>query len=248
MVAPLTMRVAVISDVHANRHALDAVLEDLEAERPDAVWCLGDTVGYGPQPNECCDLVRARADLCLVGNHDLVALGVLGSEEFNEEAAAAAKWTASVLTEESRAFLSELAPNGRTDEAELYHASARDPVWDYIITEDGARDTFALTRSDLVLVGHTHVALALREEADGRIAGGLAPGGAEVELQGRWLLNPGSVGQPRDGDRRAAWLMLDLERRLASFRRVDYPVDRTQGEMLEHGLPPSLAFRLGRGE
>src|SRR5262245_3421196 len=110
MVAPLTMRVAVISDVHANRHALDAVLEALEAEQPDAVWCLGDTVGYGPQPNECCELVRPRADVCLVGNHDLVALGDISSGDFNVEAAAAAKWTADVLDDASRDFLSALEP------------------------------------------------------------------------------------------------------------------------------------------
>jgi diadenosine tetraphosphatase ApaH/serine/threonine PP2A family protein phosphatase len=248
MVAPLTMRVAVISDVHANRHALDAVLKALEAERPDAVWCLGDTVGYGPQPNECCDIVRDRADLCLVGNHDLVALGALSVNDFNDEAAAAAVWTTDVLTEPSRDFLAALEPAAEADGAGLYHASARDPVWEYILTEEAARATFDLDRAALILVGHSHVALALRTQSDGRIVGGLAPGGSEVELDGRWLLNPGSVGQPRDGDPRAAWLLLDLERRRAWFRREEYPVDRTQAEMRERGLPPLLAARLERGE
>jgi predicted phosphodiesterase len=248
MVAPLTMRVAVISDVHANRHALDAVLEALEAERPDAVWCLGDTVGYGPQPNECCELVRGRADLCLVGNHDLVALGELSVNDFNDEAAAAALWTTDVLTEPSREFLAGLRPAAEVDGAGLYHASARDPVWEYILTEEAARATFELAREALVLVGHSHVALALRSEPDGMIIGGLAPGGSEVELAGRWLLNPGSVGQPRDGDPRAAWLLLDFERRTASFRREAYAVGRTQAEMHEAGLPQLLAARLQRGE
>jgi predicted phosphodiesterase len=248
MVAPLTMRVAVISDVHANRHALDAVLEALEAERPDAVWCLGDTVGYGPQPNECCELVRGRADLSLVGNHDLVVLGALTVSDFNDEAAAAAIWTSEGLTEASRDFLAGLKPQAEADGAALYHASARDPVWEYILTEEAARATFELATASLILVGHSHVALALREEPDRSIAGGLAPAGAEVGLDGRWLLNPGSVGQPRDGDPRAAWLLLDLERRLASFRRVRYPVERTQAEMRERGLPPLLAARLARGE
>jgi predicted phosphodiesterase len=242
------MRVAVISDVHANRHALDAVLEALEAERPDAVWCLGDTVGYGPQPNECCELVRARADLCLVGNHDLVGLGDLGSGDFNEDAAAAARWTAKVLDDESREFLSDLKPLATVEGVDLFHASARDPVWEYILTEEAAATTFGLADADLILVGHSHIALALREGPGGAIGGGLAPDGTEIELEGRWLLNPGSVGQPRDGDPRAAWLLLDLERRFASFRRVNYPVDKTQAEMREHGLPPSLVFRLARGE
>ena len=247
MVAPLTMRVAIISDVHANRHALDAVLEAVEAESPDAVWCLGDTVGYGPQPNECCDLVRPRADLSLVGNHDLVVLGELTVSDFNDEAAAAAMWTTSVLTEPSREFLAALEPTAEAEGVDLYHASARDPVWEYILTEESARATFELARSNLILVGHSHVALALHVDGT-RIAGGLAPGGTEVELEGRWLLNPGSVGQPRDGDPRAAWVLLDLERRFASFRRVNYPVDRTQAEMRERGLPPLLAARLAHGE
>jgi predicted phosphodiesterase len=248
MVVPRTMRVAVISDVHANRHALDAVLEALEAERPDAVWCLGDTVGYGPQPNECCELVRAHANLCLVGNHDLVVLGALTVSDFNDEAAAAAIWTSDVLTAPSRKFLAGLKPSAEADGTDLYHASARDPVWEYVLTEEAAKATFELARAGLILVGHSHVALALRDESDHSVAGGLAPDGAQVELEGRWLLNPGSVGQPRDGDPRAAWLLLDLERRFATFRRVTYPVERTQAEMRERGLPPLLAARLARGE
>ena len=248
MVAPLTMRVAVISDVHANRHALDAVLEALEAEQPDAVWCLGDTVGYGPQPNECCELVRPRADVCLLGNHDLVALGEIDTGDFNADAAAAAKWTADVLDDTSREFLSELEPVAMVEGVALYHASARDPVWEYILSEGAAAATLELAEAQLVLVGHSHIALALREGPARLIGGGLAPGGTELELEGRWLLNPGSVGQPRDGDPRAAWLLLDLEERRASFRRVDYPVDKTQAEMRERGLPASLVLRLARGE
>jgi predicted phosphodiesterase len=241
------MRVAVISDVHANRHALDAVLDAVEAESPDAVWCLGDTVGYGPQPNECCDLVRDRSDLCLVGNHDLVVLGDLAVSDFNEEAAAAASWTSDVLTDAARDFLADLKPAAEAFGVSLYHASARDPVWEYILSEEAARATFELAAADLILVGHSHVALALQQN-DGRVGGGLAPAGAEVELEGRWLLNPGSVGQPRDGDPRAAWLLLDLDRRFASFRRVRYSVEKTQAEMRDRGLPPSLAARLSRGE
>jgi predicted phosphodiesterase len=248
MVAPLTMRVAVISDVHANRHALDAVLDAVEAERPDAVWCLGDTVGYGPQPNECCELVHGRADLCLVGNHDLVVLGELTVSDFNDEAAAAALWTSDVLTESSRAFLAALKPTAEAEGVALYHGSARDPVWEYILTEEAAHATFELAQAALIMVGHSHVALALREEGNRNVAGGLAPAGAEVELEGRWLLNPGSVGQPRDGDPRAAWLLLDLDRKSATFRRVAYPVAETQRELLEQGLPASLAARLERGE
>jgi predicted phosphodiesterase len=241
------MRVAVISDVHANYHALEAVLEEIDAARVDAVWCLGDTVGYGPRPNDCCETVERRADLCLVGNHDLVVLGELTLSDFNDEAAAAALWTAQVLTPAARAFLEPLKPTAEVDEVDLFHASARDPVWEYVLTEEAARATLELTETPLVLVGHSHVALALTIDGD-VVEGGLAPAGTEVALEGRWLLNPGSVGQPRDGDARAAWLLLDLERRFAAFQRVAYPIEGTQNEMRERGLPPVLAARLERGE
>ena len=241
------MRVAVISDVHANAHALDAVLKDVDAAGVDALWCLGDTVGYGPRPNECCATVGERGGHVLVGNHDLVALGRLATSEFNDEAAAAARWTADVLSPESRGFLAGLQPSGRVDGVDLFHASARDPVWDYVLTEEAARATFELSQAPLVLVGHSHVALALSAEG-GRVRGGTAPAGTEIELDGRWILNPGSVGQPRDGDPRAAWLLLDREKRFAAFRRVAYPIETTQAEMRESGLPDTLAARLARGE
>ena len=223
------------------------MLGEIEAARVDAVWCLGDTVGYGPQPNECCETVRARADLCLVGNHDLVVLGELAVSDFNDEAAAAAVWTADVLTEDSRSFLAGLEPHAARDGVELFHASARNPVWEYVLSEEAARGTFELTEAPLVLVGHSHVALALALDGSA-VEGGLAPAGTEVELAGRWLLNPGSVGQPRDGDPRAAWLLLDLRRRFAAFHRVAYPVEKTQAEMRQRGLPRALAARLERGE
>jgi predicted phosphodiesterase len=241
------MRVAVISDVHGNRHALDAVLAEIGEVSVDTVWCLGDTVGYGPQPNECCRLVQEHADLCLVGNHDLVALGALTVSDFNEEAAAAAMWTSQALTSDSREFLQSLHPQARADGVELFHASARDPIWEYVLSEEAARATFELTAASLVLVGHSHVALALT--FDGRdVGGGIAPGGTSIELAGRWLVNPGSVGQPRDGDPRAAWLFADLDQGSATFRRVSYPIEQTQAEMAEAGLPPLLSARLAVGE
>src|SRR5690242_1497001 len=247
MVAGLPMRVAVISDIHANYQALESVLADVATAHVDAVWCLGDTVGYGPCPNECCETVAARADHCLVGNHDLVVLGELAVSDFNDDAAAAARWTDSVLSDGSRTFLSGLEPLAHVEGVDLFHASARDPVWEYVLTEDAARATLELTQAHVVLVGHSHVPLALTSDADA-VSGGLAPAGTEVQLTGRWLLNPGSVGQPRDGDPRAAWLLLDLDRMFAEFRRVVYPVERTQGEMRERGLPRALAARLERGE
>jgi len=223
------------------------VLEEIDAERVDAVWCLGDTVGYGPRPNKCCEAVSSRSSYSLVGNHDLVVLGELSISDFNDDAAEAAIWTSQVLTQESRAFLEPLQPAGEVAGVDLFHASARDPVWEYVLTEEAARGTFELSDASLILVGHSHVALALSDNGD-RITGGVALAGSEVELEGRWLLNPGSVGQPRDGDPRAAWLLLDLDRGLAAFRRAPYAIEQTQAEMRKLGLPAPLAARLERGE
>jgi diadenosine tetraphosphatase ApaH/serine/threonine PP2A family protein phosphatase len=243
----LATRVAVISDIHANWHALEAVLEAVERAEPDELWCLGDLVGYGPRPNPCCASVERRAALCLSGNHDLGVLGELDLSDFTEDAVAAACWTRGVLAEGSRAYLEALEPAARQEGVELFHASPRDPVWDYVLSAEAAADAFDLTEAPLVLVGHSHVPLAI-VRTDVRLDGGLAADGTESDLsEGRWLLNPGSVGQPRDGDARAAWLLLDLEERRASFLRVEYPVEKTQAEIRERGLPAALAERLAHG-
>jgi diadenosine tetraphosphatase ApaH/serine/threonine PP2A family protein phosphatase len=241
------MRVAVISDIHANLQALEAVLGAIDREQPDEMWCLGDLVGYGPRPNECCRLVRERADLCLVGNHDLVALGSLGVEDFNPDAAEAARWTREALDENSRSYLTSLPSSAAPEHAQLFHASARDPVWEYVLTDEAATATLLLTTAPVVLVGHSHIALAVTL-GDRVVQGGPAPAGTTRELHGRWLLNPGSVGQPRDGDPDAAWLLLDFEARFASFRRVAYPIQETQRELRDAGLPEALASRLAVGQ
>jgi diadenosine tetraphosphatase ApaH/serine/threonine PP2A family protein phosphatase len=239
-------RVAVISDVHANEQALLTVLEEIDAWKPEAIWCLGDVVGYGPAPNRCCQIVEERADVCLIGNHDLVALGTLDVADFNDEAAAAALWTRAALDERSRAFLSELVPSAAVGDVELFHASPRDPVWEYVLSAETAYVSLVTANAPLVLVGHSHVALAIGLD-DSELQGGLAPAGTEVELEGQWLLNPGSVGQPRDGDPDAAWLELDTDARFARFHRVAYPIERTQAAIRERGLPDGLAERLAHG-
>jgi predicted phosphodiesterase len=242
------MRVAIISDIHANYHALEVVLAAIEAEAPDEVWCLGDLVGYGPRPNRCTRTVAARVSICLAGNHDLAVLGTLPIEDFSLDAAASAKWSADVLEPDAREYLESLKPLLRRPDAELYHASPRDPIWDYVLTEEGAAESLALTTAPLVLIGHSHVPLALTLEND-LVVGGVAPGGTEVPLEDRrWLLNPGSVGQPRDGDPRAAWLLVDFDEKRASFRREEYPIEVTQAEILARGLPEMLAIRLATGQ
>ncbi len=224
------------------------MLKSITADEPDAVWCLGDLVGYGPQPNPCCTRVAERADVCLIGNHDLGVLGRLDLDDFSVDAAAVARWTAEVLEEEPRRFLETLEPQAEQGDVALYHASARDPVWEYVLTPLAALGSFAATEARMILVGHSHVALAFGL-ADQHLETIIAPGGTELDIsgEGRWILNPGSVGQPRDGDPRAAWMLLDLDGGRAEYRRVEYSVERTQAEIRAAGLSEPLAERLAHG-
>jgi predicted phosphodiesterase len=241
------MRIAVISDIHANLHALTAVLAEIDAEAVDELWCLGDLVGYGPRPNECVDAVRGRTSLCLAGNHDLAVIGKADLGLFVGEAEAAANWTRSVLDEAATAYLGSLEPIANRDGVALAHGSPRDPIWEYILTQGAAAAAFAETEEPLILVGHSHVALEICLD-DKQLKGGLALEGHEADLAlGRTILNPGSVGQPRDGNPRAAWVVIDTESRRATFRRTDYPIGLTQAEMRERDLPEGLAERLAHG-
>jgi diadenosine tetraphosphatase ApaH/serine/threonine PP2A family protein phosphatase len=224
------------------------VLEDVDLTGVDELWCLGDVVGYGPRPNECCDLVRARASLSLCGNHDLAVVGSLDVAEFSGDAATAARWTTTVLGEEQRAWLASLQPFARREDAELYHASPRDPVWEYVLSEQVALLGLLASEAPLVLVGHSHVALALSWDGESLSGPGLSPAGTAIELAGRrFIANPGSVGQPRDSDPRAAWLLIDVGAGRGEFRRVPYPIADTQAEIRELGLPDTLAARLAHG-
>jgi diadenosine tetraphosphatase ApaH/serine/threonine PP2A family protein phosphatase len=214
----------------------------------DELWCLGDLVGYGPKPNECCAIVQARAAVCLCGNHDLAVRGTIDLVEFSGDAGIAAAWTRQVLSDDARTFLDGLEPAGNVPGVALFHGSARDPVWEYVLTDEAAITTLMLTEEPLVLVGHSHAALqiSLRDQV---LEGGLAPNGTDLELSdGRWLLNPGSVGQPRDGDPHAAYLLLDTDAQRASFRRVAYDIELTQSEMREAELPDVLIERLALGQ
>ena len=242
------MRIAVISDIHSNLHALEAVLAAIDTDPVEELWCLGDVVGYGPRPNECCDLVQERARFCLCGNHDLAVRGTLDLAEFSGDAAVAAWWTRGTLAEHPLEWLNGLEPQGTAHGVRLFHASARDPVWEYVLTDEAAVAALVLTEEQLVLIGHSHVALHVAMRGT-ELEGSPAPNGTVLGLgEARWILNPGSVGQPRDGDPDAAYLVLDLTAGTATFRRAPYDVARTQAEMREAGLPELLAARLELGQ
>jgi predicted phosphodiesterase len=243
------MRIALLSDVHGNRPAFEAVLADVDAEKPDEIWCLGDLVGYGAQPNDCVALARERCDLCLAGNHDLVVTGEIDIADFSSSAAAAARWTRETIEEDALAFLRSLKPaeNGRS--IGLYHASPRDPVWEYVLSTWQADECMDLMEARIGAVGHSHVALWFRRDGEGKVEGAQAAGGLEHDLStGEWLLNPGGVGQPRDGDARAAWLLLDTGEWSAQWRRVEYPIEEAAKAIEDAGLPQVLAQRLYTGQ
>ncbi|MGI8585379.1 MAG: metallophosphoesterase family protein [Thermoleophilaceae bacterium] len=242
-------RVALISDVHGNLPALETVLEDIDGAGVDETWCLGDLVGYGAQPDECVARAADACDLCLVGNHDLVVLDRIDIATFSQGAAEAARWTRDRLGSDARDFLAGLKPYDAGRPIGLFHASPRNPVWEYVLSNEVAEASMLSMEPRVAAIGHSHVALSFRRPLAGRASGEVAPAGTVADLsEEAWLLNPGAVGQPRDGDPRAAWLLLDLEAWSSTWRRVEYPIDRAADAIREAGLPAALADRLYYGQ
>jgi predicted phosphodiesterase len=247
------MLVAVFSDIHANLPAFEAILRDSDEAGVDERWCLGDVVGYGADPDLCVELARDRCETCLVGNHDLAVLGELDTRTFSSAAAAAVEWTAEHTEERNLDFLAGLSPADTSLPAALYHASPRDPVWEYVLWPEQAADCIAAQDKRVSFVGHSHVALFFSTPdgdggGDGEAHGWQAGAGTRLEIdEGRWLINPGSVGQPRDGDPRAAWLELDTESWEATYHRVGYDIERAARSIEAAGLPEHLARRLFLG-
>jgi len=245
--------VAVITDIHSNLPALEAVFESIEERGVERIWCLGDVVGYGADPDACTDLVREHCELCLVGNHDLAVLGELDIAAFSEAAAVAVEWTREGIGESALEFLRPLVPAAVREGIALFHASPRDPVWEYVLSIEQAHACMDVQPERVALIGHSHISLFFsrypEDGGPGEVRGEQADDEAKLVLgEGRWLVNPGSVGQPRDGDPRAAWLELDTEKLTAGFHRVPYDVDRAAAAIAEAGLPERLADRLYLGQ
>jgi len=244
------MRILIVSDIHANLHAFDAVLESAGAF--DKIWCLGDVVGYGPDPNECIRRLQGFSHVCIAGNHDWAALGRLNLDEFNTDAQISAQWTQQELTAESKSYLESLPEKVTEEGFTLVHGSPREPIWEYIIFPAIAKPQFACFDTDVCFVGHTHAPIIFSYYKDGDGPEVCEASGLPVEeklLLGheRQIINPGSVGQPRDGDARAAYAILDTEKGELEHFRIAYPIKLVQKLMTERGLPSRLVARLAYG-
>ena len=245
MLVSAGMRIAVLSDIHSNLPALDAVLAD--AGPVDGIWLLGDVVGYGPDPDGVIDRLRDTGAQGVRGNHDAAAIGGSEIDWFNPDARRAMEWTRTAISPASVAWLRDLPERRSLDGCELVHGSPREPLWEYVTSLSIARDNLALLHEPIGLHGHTHVPVAFIEEGE-RVEGRTPADGASLRLDGRRaLVNPGSVGQPRDGDPRASYMVLDPSAGSMTWHRVAYDVEPVQAAMRAAGLPGFLISRLSIG-
>ncbi|MDO8970918.1 MAG: metallophosphoesterase family protein [Saprospiraceae bacterium] len=241
------MRILVISDIHSNLTALNAVLAD--AGSIDAAWCLGDTVGYGPDPNECIDRLRGLSNLtCLIGNHDAACVQLIDLNAFNREAKLSARWTQTVLLPENREYLIQLPERVKIEGITLTHGSPRSPVWEYLLDPLSAFENLVHFQTDLCFIGHTHIPLFFHQDLEtGKMVGEIIPHDTRPKIEGRMYLNPGSVGQPRDHDSRAAYAIFDSEKMEWHSLRISYDIEDVQERMRQASLPSRLIHRLAEG-
>jgi diadenosine tetraphosphatase ApaH/serine/threonine PP2A family protein phosphatase len=241
------MRILIISDIHANLTALEEVLTD--AGKFDATWCLGDLVGYGPDPNECVDRVKKLPELkCIIGNHDAAALKQIDSDTFNPEARAAIHWTQEMLSDGTIAFLKSLPEKLKIDNVTLTHGSPRYPVWEYLLDTRTATVNFDYFDTPLCFVGHTHLPVIYTLLDSNPLARlDIPEPNRKITLPTRSIVNPGSVGQPRDRDPRAAYGIYDTEENIWDYRRIPYDIAAVQDRMRKAGLPERHIYRLSAG-
>lgn len=243
------MRYAIIADIHANLAAFLAVLKDIEQQgEASKIWCLGDIVGYGPQPHQCIELLRQTNNICIAGNHDLAAIGELDTHSFNPDAAAACQWTAKQLTTQDAAYIKNLPLTFEEDDFTLAHGSPRQPIWEYIMSTSIARENFNSFNSKFCLVGHTHMPMVFTLKKEGVCSYKQLTNNDELALEEkRLIINPGAVGQPRDGNPQASYAIYDSATRIINLHRVPYDITATQALMMEQRLPIRLIARLSYG-
>lgn len=242
------MNYAIISDIHGNLEALQSVLKDIEGKKVDSILCLGDVVGYGPNPNECVKLIKEKADIILAGNHDHAPLGKIDISYFNPWARSAIEWTREELTDESREFLLSLPLKTEVDGFTIVHATPYNPQeWNYIITIGDAIKNFPEFKDQICFIGHSHVpmGISLSQSDDCRV---LKDNPLKLNEKLRYIINIGSVGQPRDGNPQAAFGIYDNSKMEYMLCRIDYDITETQRKINESELPPFLAERLEVGQ
>jgi len=243
------MRYAILADIHSNLVAFQTVLADIETKGGcDEIWCLGDVVGYGPEPHACIELLRSYKHVCVAGNHDLAASGKIGLSDFNPHAARACQWTAQRLNGRDMDYLRNLPEKLVLDGFTLVHGSPRDPIWEYLLSASEACDNFSYFDTSFCLVGHSHIPLMFGQNKAVDYFGGGIPDEVDLTSQGnRLIINPGGVGQPRDGDPRASQIIYDSDAQMMYHYRVHYDVSLTKKKMTEYKLPSSLIRRLSYG-
>jgi predicted phosphodiesterase len=243
------MHYAIIADIHSNLAAFQAVLDDIKTQEIDKIWCLGDIVGYGPDPHEWIELLRAIDNICVAGNHDRAAIGQLEITSFNPHAAEAVKWTAEKLSIGDITYLKNLPESIEDGDFLLVHGSPREPIMEYILSISVARQNFDCFRNKYCLVGHTHVPQAYSLDKENNCtATRFLPTVKLVTGELRLIINPGAVGQPRDGNPEASYAIYDNTTKIVQLRRVSYDIRQTQDRIMKSGLPPRLASRLETGE
>jgi len=243
------MRIAIVSDIHANFVALETVLSAIGSV--DQLWNMGDTIGYGPRPNQCMAAMSEHTTVMIAGNHDLACIDRVDLSDFNADARLANIWNGQQLASEHRATLALLPPITAVDERFMVvHGSPREPVWEYLLTRDQARDNFELFEQQVCFIGHSHVPLIFRRPKNGVCQNPSMPAAGDtltLEEGVRYFINPGSIGQPRNQDPRAAYAILDTDLGTVRFMRIEYDVAKTQRQMREAGLPVALVRRLEFG-
>ena len=242
------MRYAIVADIHSNLAAFRAVLDDIKLKGEVAeIWCLGDVVGYGPDPHQCLQLLQQYRHICVAGNHDWAAIGKLDTSDFNPDAATACHWTAQQLSPEDMHYLESLPLVIERDDFTIVHGSPREPIWEYLVSTTSAKQNFAHFQSQFCLVGHSHVPLVFKYDEGACLLSDFPADSVLTLAEERLIINPGGVGQPRDGDPRASYAIYDSEAGTIYHYRVTYDIGATQSRMMEYGLPRRLAVRLDYG-
>jgi diadenosine tetraphosphatase ApaH/serine/threonine PP2A family protein phosphatase len=243
------MRYAIIADIHANLAAFTAVLDDIERKGGvGEMWCLGDVIGYGPDPHQCIERLCQHKHVCVAGNHDLAAIGKIDTSNFNPDAAAACHWTSQQLTPEDMQYLDSLPLVVQRDDFTLVHGSPRDPIWEYLLSTSSAEQNFAYFQSQFCLVGHSHVPLVFEYGETGACLVSELTADTILKLaKNRLIINPGGVGQPRDGNPKASYAIYDSEARSVTLYRIPYDIRATQERMVKQRLPMRLVVRLSYG-